>query len=64
MATQDPVILGFNILYHMDKLYENTLAIIERYAKGIENQDSAYYQLLGRNTGLLIYWSLYDVKDY
>ena len=63
-ATQNPTVLGFNILYHMDKLYENTLAIIERFDIGYKDQDSAYYQKLGRNFGLLVFWTFYDVNDY
>ena len=63
-ALHEPVRLGFNILYHMDKLYENTLAIIERFGMGLGGQDSAYYQKLGRNIGLIVFWSLYDIDDY
>ncbi len=64
LAFEDPTKLSFNILYHTIKLFENTMAIIEKFDMGFDGQDSAFYQGMGRNFGQIMFWMFYDVDDF
>jgi hypothetical protein len=60
----DPVKMAFNILYHSIEIYENTMALIDKFVNGFDGQDSAYYQNMGINFGQIFYWMFYDVNDF
>ena len=54
-AFSDIVFLVINAMYHTEDIYESGLKVQEHVEKGYENQDSEYWQNLGKQVGKIFY---------
>ena len=63
-AVTDASYLTLNLLYHAEELYLASEAIQEKLDEGFKDQDSEYYQTLGRKIGEAFFWAFYDYNDF